>query len=113
MRKIAQEKLGMQGKLISWSKSAYRTQHPDNFVIFNGNVCTRDEKIWFGDLDLTLEKKNILDLSADLKTDLFVFYEMDARFENEESFVLSMAAVAFHPDGTYEIRESIKPYVKL
>ena len=52
--KIAEEHLGMRGKMISFSKSGYAQKNPDNLVVFNSNVCTDEGKIWYGDLDVTL-----------------------------------------------------------
>lgn len=83
MNKIAEEVLGYCGRLLG-SKSRYSQAHPDNLVLFNSNVCTKEDgKIWFGDLDVTLEKSKLKELSKRLEKKIYVLYEMDGRFENE------------------------------
>ena len=75
--------LGYNGRLLSMSKSGYRNNHPDNLVIFNANVCVGTNNVWYGDLDVTLDKFKLLELSQELKETIYVLYEMDGRFENE------------------------------
>lgn len=82
---IATEVLGHRSKMLSGSKGQYRWDNPTNLVAFNANVCTSTGKIWYGDLDLTIEEPLLLKLAARLGTEIYVLYEMDARFENEEA----------------------------
>jgi len=73
------------GRMISFSKSIYRENNPDHDVIFNANVFTlNDGKIWYGDLDLTLNSGTLLNISKEIKQRLYVLREHDGRFENEE-----------------------------
>jgi hypothetical protein len=99
--------LGPIGKLLSASKSRYRDNHPDNFVIFNANVCTDEGKIWWGDLDITISKENLQSLAIATNTKIYVLYEMDARFENEDFPLLKNSAATFHPSGEIESRYEI------
>lgn len=72
-------------RMISFSKSFYREEYPDNEVYFNANVFTlEDGKIWYGDLDLTLDTEKLKDVSKEIGKKLYVLYEMDGRFENEK-----------------------------
>jgi hypothetical protein len=74
----------MMGRMISGSKSGYRERYPDNLVVFNANIATKSRgKIWYGDLDVTLDYEKLASVAEALKEDLFVLYEMDGRFENE------------------------------
>lgn len=98
-KQIAMHFLGAIGKLISGSKSRYRENHPDNIAIFNANVCTKDEKVWWGDLDVTLSKDNLSSLAIALNTDIYVLLEMDGRFENEESPLIENHQFKFTPSG--------------
>lgn len=82
---IAKEVLGHNGKMVSGSKGQYRWDNPTNLVAFNANVCTSTGKIWYGDLDLTVEEPQLLKLAARLGTEIYVLYEMDARFGHEEA----------------------------
>lgn len=73
------------GRMICGSKSTYREKHPEHLVIFNANIVTeKRNKIWFGDLDVTLDFDNLKNVADILQEDLYILYEMDARFENED-----------------------------
>ena len=41
---------------------------------------------------------------------VYVLYEMDGRFENEENPLIDRYVVKFSPDGTYEVNERYKEY---
>lgn len=87
---VVLEHLGHNGAMIGGSKGQYRYNNPDNLIVFNANVVTKEgEKIWYGDLDLSAnngESELVLRrLAVALNTRLYVLYEMDARFENETS----------------------------
>ena len=72
------------GRMISGSKSDYSRRHPDNKVYFNANVCTKSKgKIWYGDLDLTLDGEKLIEFAQNIGEELFILREMDGRFENE------------------------------
>ena len=100
--------LGMAGAMITESKSGYRERNPENLAIFNANVCTKDEKIWWGDLDVTKSQNLLEDLAYILNEDIYVLYEMDARFENEEAPKIEKFAVKFFYDGGCELSKSLK-----
>lgn len=72
------------GRMISASKSSYREKYPDNEVYFNANIFVLGEgKVWWGDLDVTLDRESLESIARDLGKDLFILREMDGRFENE------------------------------
>ena len=106
----AQSIIGPLGAIISHSKSGYRERHPENLSIFNANICTKDEKIWWGDLDVTLKQTFIADLAFILSEDLYVLYEMDGRFENEDKPKVDRYAVKFFYDGGIELSKSLTEY---
>ena len=106
-------KLGWPGRMISASKSGYREQYPDNLSIFNANVCTDEGKIWWGDIDVTLSKEDLINLAVGTGKTVYVLYEMDGRFENEDNPKIEEAAVKFLPDGTVELKASLREYYKL
>jgi hypothetical protein len=73
------------GRMISGNKSHYTEIHPDNFAVFNANLCTKLKgKIWYGDLDLTRDAGKLAVLASQLDEDIYVLREMDARFDTEE-----------------------------
>lgn len=107
------ERLGTPGRMISGSKSGYRERHPDNLAIFNANICVEKSKIWFGDIDLTLSADDLKSIAAETGETLYVLYEMDARFENEENPKIESAAASFHPDGTVTLHEWLRDKYQL
>ena len=111
-KETASKILGMNGRMISGSKSGYITRYPKNLAVFNANVCTKNEgKIWYGDVDLTLSREELSELARLLETDVYVLYEMDARFENEASPKLENALIVFRPDGSCKISDRYEEYV--
>lgn len=89
IRSLFIEKLGASGRIISMSKSGYRDKNPKNAAIFNANVVMtlrglkEFEKVWFGDLDITKDEQALREIAKEAGMELYVLYEMDARFENE------------------------------
>lgn len=56
-KELALKILGREGKIISASKSSYRNLLPLHVSVFNANVILGEEKVWHGDLDLTVEEE--------------------------------------------------------
>ena len=109
---IAEKHLGHRGKMISFSKSGYAKKFPDNLVIFNSNVCTKEGKIWYGDIDVTLSYDSLSDLARETGKTVYVLTEMDGRFENEESPLLKEAIIQFLPEGGHDLTSSLSYYKK-
>lgn len=109
---IAEEKLGMRGRMISFSKSGYVQKNQDNLVVFNSNVCIDEGKIWYGDLDVTLSYDSLSDLAKETGKTVYVLTEMDGRFENEENPRINSAVVKFHPEGGHEVTNPLSHYKK-
>lgn len=105
---IALQILGMCGKMISGSKSGYCQRNPRNLAIFNANVCTLTEKIWFGDLDVSIDKAKLRELAKNLNEDIYVLYEIDARFENEDNPLISRHVVKVIVNGGLTFGEQYK-----
>lgn len=100
--------LGTPGKMISNSKSGYKDKNPNNLVIFNANICTDKFKIWWGDLDVTKSMKELSDLAQVLEEDIYVLYELDGRFENENKPLIEKFAIKFFYDGEFELSNQLK-----
>lgn len=78
--------MGHEGRMISGSKSGYRRSRPRNVAVFNANICTSAHgKIWHGDIDLTLDEPLLRALAAALGEEVYLLYEMDARFDTENN----------------------------
>ena len=66
----------VNGRVISFSKSLYRELNKENLIIFNAVVTDKKGKIlWNGDLDINKDKHKLFNISEELGTDLYVFYE--------------------------------------
>jgi hypothetical protein len=72
------------GRMLSGSKSGYMNANPNNEVYFNANIFTRNEKIWFGDIDITIDRDKLQNIADAMETKLYVLREMYGRFENED-----------------------------
>ena len=74
------------GRMVGGSKSGYSSQHEANLVVFNGNVIIEKHgKIWYGDLDVTIDEEKLQAIANELCRDLYILGEHDARFENENA----------------------------
>lgn len=92
----------IKGRLLSYSKSEYRSRFPQNEVYFNANVFVLDlGKVWFGDIDITKDEAILNRISSSSGCSLYVLSEMDCcRFETENlknSDIIKLAKKEFHP----------------
>ena len=72
------------GRMIGGSKTGYRNMHPDDLIIFNANVLMPGYgKVWYGDLNLTEDYLVLREIAQNLNTDLYVLWESDGRFGEE------------------------------
>lgn len=116
---ISSSIIGFEGKMISFSKSGYRLENPENLVMFNANIIQKTEKgyekIWFGDLDITLDYEKLVRISECLDTEIFVLHEMDARFDREsDPNVLNFVVSAFfNRENPIEINEKHSTYYQV
>lgn len=91
----------ISGRMISGSKSTYRSRKPDNEVYFNANIFVLGEgKIWWGDLDITEDRERLQKISTDIGKSLYILKELDGRFENEnlsDSDIIKKSVVTINP----------------
>jgi len=72
------------GRMIGGSKSHYHKEHPDDLIVFNANVLMPGYgKVWYGDLNLTEDYLVLKDIAKSLNSTLYVLWEMDGRFGEE------------------------------
>jgi len=108
-QQLAELFLGIRSSMLG-SKSRYSDRHKENFVVFNSNLITKEYgKVWYGDLDLTKSEAVLIQLSKALGVELYVLYEMDGRFDNEEAPKIEKAVfkVAMIPFLSFYIHEGI------
>ena len=94
MNRIFDKYKFFRGRLLSFSKSLYREKFPYHEIYFNANIFIKSDKIWFGDLDLTLDRDRLILIAKELKQDLYILREMDGRFDNEKRTFKSVKEVA-------------------
>jgi len=93
---IVKAVLGHPGALISPSKSSYRRDYPDNMVVFNSNIATKSAgKIWWGDMDATRSEYKLVEARNLVGEDLYIFYELDMRSDNDEEKVVDVLDRAY------------------
>lgn len=100
MREIFRKHKLPIARMVFASKAAYMDNHPDNDVLFNANVFTLNEKVWYGDLDLTLDSEKLQNVANESKRSLYVLAEKDGRFGNEHlkgGEVVKLAKKVFNP----------------
>ena len=108
--------LGHKSRMIAGSKSGYRRRHPKNLVCFNANVVVEGlGKVWYGDLDITLDEALLVRLAQLLEREVYVLQEMDGRFENEtnpkiDKAVYKVAKIPFLSWHVYEGEIHIEYY---
>lgn len=108
---VIEKLLGHCGKMISGSKSGYGKRFPNNFAIFNANICTRkDGKIWFGDIDITKDEGKLKKLADELHCDVYILYEMDARFNNERTPLFDKFVYMVTPSGKGVVGRGLEDY---
>lgn len=71
-------------RMISGSKSGYRGRYPKNDVVFNANIFTPSNgRVWYGDLDITLDNKVLQSICNEIGEEMIVVSEMFGRFGAE------------------------------
>lgn len=89
LEKIIHKYLGIGGRMISWSKSTYRKNHPNNRVYFNAQIFDKNYKfMWAGDLDITKDKRLLKKIQKESNEIFYIipepFYAVTKKdFENE------------------------------
>ena len=103
--RVLSDTLGINGRMLSGSKSGYRDRFPDHIAVFNANVVVKldgeFEKIWYGDVDITLDENALKSVALDADCELYVLREMDGRFEFED--VPKIDKYVFMTDGIESI----------
>ena len=75
----------IMGRMIAPSKSKYCQEHQGDLVIFNANVLTKTHgKIWYGDVNVTVDFDNLKNIADQIGEDLYILMEGDARFGKEK-----------------------------
>ena len=82
-------------RMISGSKSYYLDNHTGNVVVFNANIVTvEDGKVWYGDLDLTVDGPELKQVAEEAGKVFYVLREMDGRFGAENQPAAELAGRA-------------------
>jgi hypothetical protein len=101
---IARWFLGAPGRLLAPSKTEYRALFPTNVFLPNGNLFTETAKIWFGDLDLTLDEEAVVEIARRARKTVYVLHEHDGRVAGRERNPdLHAAVLVARGHGTVEL----------
>ena len=102
------------GRMIGGSKSGYRNMHPDDLIIFNANILMPGYgKVWYGDLNLTEDYLVLKDIAKSLNTTLYVLWESDGRFGEENKPLTALLDKAvWSTDDTKPTKEWYKKKMK-
>lgn len=106
-RNLAETLLGWEGRMICDSKTRYRQEHPGHVALFNANVCIAAGKLWWGDLDLTLDEPLLRELAMRLGEVVYVLRERDGRGHNERRPHLDRALARFNGVGAVRFDEQL------
>lgn len=102
--------IGPMGRMISASKSSYRDRNPDNLAVFNSNLIILKDgeysKVWFGDIDITLDRQKLKEIADKVMGEVIVLYEMDGRFENEDKPSIDKFVYRVTPEGVETLGKS-------
>ena len=106
------KEIGMLSMMISGSKTGYHKMKPKNLPVFNSNIIINGEKVWYGDIDLSLSKVKLQTIAVNENVDIYVIYEHDGRFENEDKPLLDRPVAIYKRNGTVKYNEfvDIKKY---
>lgn len=63
------------GNVLEGSKKQYKELHPDNFVIYNASLISETEYLWYGDIDLTLDREKIQTIAKRLNINISLIKE--------------------------------------
>jgi hypothetical protein len=86
-------------RMVGPSKTGYRREYPDHFVMFNATLTDwAGTRLWWGDVDLTLDEAKLADLARRLAMPVHVFFEHESRFV--DPIAMSLAAAVFETNGT-------------
>lgn len=95
----AVQALGLEGQMLSASKTNYQDNHPDHVAIFNANVCVGARKVWHGDFDVTRDEEQLHELARRTGQVVSVLHERDGRFEHERDPLVALAVFSVAPSG--------------
>lgn len=109
--KVFEENGFYVARLIAGSKRIYKENHPNDIVMFNANIIVEPEgKIWYGDLNITLDILILHRIAKTIDRDLYILWEMDARFGNESQPIEQLklrSRITILKDGGYKINEKM------
>ena len=64
------------GRMISFSKSVYRSKYPDNDIVFNANIfIPKNGNVFKGDLDITFDCEKLQQICDELGKEMIITTE--------------------------------------
>ena len=111
MKKI-EEILGPNGRLLGMSKGRLRYSLPNDLIVFNSNVYIGQEKVWYGDLNISDEHDlNMLKTLAESGTEIVhVLDEAAGKFSNKDGPDFSDPVISITNNGTSILGHALQQY---
>jgi len=105
---IAQSILGTSGRSISGCPTLYREAHPAHIIMYNIILCTENEKLWFGDIDVTRELILLRKVSNEVKQDIYMmkYFRPRAFYDSRPDltgYLLRIPYLKFSPTAIEEV----------
>jgi hypothetical protein len=113
IKKAIEDELGYCGRMIGFSKTYYRRAFPDNLIVFNANLIVDGKKVWYGDVDVSIDHDKLKAIALKIYRPVYLLTEMDGRFgDNEDN--PKVEKYVYYTDGYEEkLGESYKPYYNI
>lgn len=113
-KRMIENILGNSGRLLHRSKGEYSFNHPDHFIIYNANIFSSEgTKLWYGDLDFTVDTTKLKHIALESNRDLYVFYESDGRFDKEFNPDFEQAVFKFDVHGGITLRQDMIDFLRV
>lgn len=97
--------LGPRGQAINQHPESYRRDFPDHILVTDAEIWTRQNRVWYGDIDLTNKEFILTRLAQDYRTSLFIVQKSSEIAPTEQA-----QAVAKPNLDTLELRKCTGQY---
>ena len=107
---IIEKRLGDVGNVLSSNRTRYRKTHPNNLIIFNSNIIIDNQKLWTGDIDITISNDDLIDISRIMNKDVYILFGADKRLKNDDTDTDKYCVVMYSPDGTHRLNNRLTKF---
>jgi len=94
MFQILYDNIGVPGRMMSGNKRGPK----GHICYWNANIIVEGKKVWYGDLDMTADKKSLQKIANEIGKPLYILTEHMARFDNELNPKVDEAVAIIQPE---------------